>query len=383
MLEIDWGKNNTFSNHSRLFLRGDVRPAEYYYADEHNETKPAYVRDLRSVLKRLALMGYTRQSTRAMYEHHVRNIPDYYEEPVLSFDQLSNVLRHINVDRVRPLEDDYDLGELAAAILNDPEIRKAEPSLNMLKSDDGTFFENLDPYIVLCMLGENDANLDRDVVWRYHDIVEGGWIRESDIYEGLQDTDRYLVVTEGSSDSSILGHTLPLIKPEVSDFFQFIDMAENYPFTGVGNLFRFCQGLASIKIQNKVLVVLDNDTTGRDAHRRITSLPLPENVRVAILPYLDAMARVKTLGPAGESVEDVNGRAVAIECFLDLAFGPEKPPTIRWTAYDTSAKDYQGELLNKADYTRAFFANFKNVGYDLGKLNYLWDHLLSCCAGAS
>jgi hypothetical protein len=40
-LEIDWGKNSFFRNHSKLFLRDGVASASYYYANGHEEIKPA------------------------------------------------------------------------------------------------------------------------------------------------------------------------------------------------------------------------------------------------------------------------------------------------------------------------------------------------------
>ena len=45
------------------------------------------------------------------------------------------------------------------------------------------FFENLDPYIVLRLLGENESNLDRDVVWRFQDVLDGGWMDEAELYD--------------------------------------------------------------------------------------------------------------------------------------------------------------------------------------------------------
>ena len=42
--EIDWGINEFFWNHSKLFLKDDIRPATYFYAEGHKETRPAYVR---------------------------------------------------------------------------------------------------------------------------------------------------------------------------------------------------------------------------------------------------------------------------------------------------------------------------------------------------
>src|SRR5450755_3941590 len=51
-LEIDWGKNEFFRNHSALFLPYDVRDAPYYYADDVVEQNPAFVRGLPSVAVR-------------------------------------------------------------------------------------------------------------------------------------------------------------------------------------------------------------------------------------------------------------------------------------------------------------------------------------------
>src|ERR1700685_2943007 len=70
-LEIDWGKNQFFRNHSKLFLKGDIKPETYYYAENHREVLPAYSRPLRSVKRRLELLatlsqsagGYTRKDS--------------------------------------------------------------------------------------------------------------------------------------------------------------------------------------------------------------------------------------------------------------------------------------------------------------------------------
>lgn len=72
-----------------------------------------------------------------------------------------------------------------------------------------------------------------DVEWRYADVVEGGWVRKKELYEGLNNNDRITIVTERSTDSFILKKTISELYPNISDFFTFIDMKENYPFTGV------------------------------------------------------------------------------------------------------------------------------------------------------
>jgi len=382
-LELEWGKNDMFDRrHSALFLPSDIAKAHYYYADGVVEEKPAFVRRLRSTVRRLELLGYTLQDCRKLYEEGIATTPDYYPAPVLTFEEFARVLRNVNVTAVQLPEDgDYDLGEyVARAIFADPEFTKTESRLGSLTDEDGTFFENLDPYIPLRLLAENPENLDQDIVWTFADIVEGGWASEDELYEGVPDENRWLIVTEGSSDSAILRQSVVLVAPDVADFFEFVDMSENYPFTGTGNLLRFCQGLARIKIQNRILVVLDNDTAGHDAYCRIQRLDLPRRMSVSLLPDLEECRRVKTLGPSGAQYEDVNGRALSIEWFLDTSIPGTPEPTVRWTAYNAQLDAYQGELVDKEAYTRHFFATVKRCAvHDWPKLARLWDQLLASC----
>ena len=152
-------------------------------------------------------------------------------------------------------------------------------------------------------------------------------------------------------------------------------MSENYPFTGTGNLFRFCQGLAQIKIQNRVVVLFDNDAAGREAEQRVTKLSLPRNMKVVRLPDLEECMKFPTVGPNGEATEDINGRAVSIELFLDLS-GAGAEPRVRWTSFNQGVSDYQGDLIQKDGFTRRFLkTKFPDPSYNATKLERLLDHI--------
>lgn len=58
-LEVDWGKNYGFTNHSPLYCMADLAEADYFYADDIVQRKPAYVRSLRRVIPRLELLGFS------------------------------------------------------------------------------------------------------------------------------------------------------------------------------------------------------------------------------------------------------------------------------------------------------------------------------------
>ena len=386
-LELDWGKNSFYNDHSALFRPDDVEVASYFYAEGITEQKPAFVRPLKSCIRRLELLGYTLERCAQEYQDLFDSWPEYYDAPPLSYDEFSRVLARVNVRRVRLPEDDgtdCDLGEYASqVIMADPEFAKLNAGLTRLDRDAGTFFENVSALVILRLLAENPQNLDLDVVWRTADVVEGGYVAEEEIYTGVSETQRCLIVTEGSTDASILQRSVNLVAPDVADFFDFVDMTEHYPFTGTGNLWRFCQGLARIRIQNRVLVLLDNDTSGRDVFQRISGLDLPPRMRVTLLPELADCRSMETLGPTGGSVENVNGRAVSIESFLDLARDADEAPRVRWTAYNEAMNAYQGELVGKQRYVKKFFKAMNgSAPYDISKLSMLWDHIVAECTRA-
>lgn len=387
-LEIDWGKNNFFRNHSSLFSPEDKSVAPYHYVDYDSdepvvETKTAFVRPLRQVVRRLELLGYSLGKCRQEYEQLLAEMPDYHHLPMVDYDTFSKALAAVDPGLIclRDSGEDCDLGEYVVEnIFLDSEFAKTNAMFSQMRRDAGAFFENLDPYVTLRLLASNPANLERLLIWRYADVVENGWVKEDDVYQGVDVGQKYLIVTEGSSDALILKKALPFVASDVADFFDFVDMSENYPFTGTGNLVRFCQGLVKIKIQNRILVILDNDTAGRSALAQIGQLSLPSTMKLMTLPRLTEFESICTLGPSERQREDVNGRAVAIESFLDLAFQGRAEPAIRWTSYDKRMYQYQGELVGKETYVKSFLDSIgKCNDYNLSKLEYLWSKILEVC----
>jgi hypothetical protein len=151
-------------------------------------------------------------------------------------------------------------------------------------------------------------------------------------------------------------------------------MEDNYPFTGVGNLYRFCQGLTSIDIQNNVLVLFDNDAAGNEMFSKCQNLKIPKNMHICRLPEHEDFCLFETIGPNGRSRENINGTAVAIECFLDLS--GNRDAVVRWTSFNRSIGCYQGELADKEPYVKAFkIASLTDSEYDCKRLDYLLDYL--------
>ena len=378
-LEIDWGKNEFYRNHSKLFLPNDIKKVPYYYADNVIKYRKAFSRKLKLVKRRLELLGYTKSCVKMLYNNLISSSPHYYHKVPISFEEFHRILANVNVKRIGLSEEegDYDIGEFVSEyIFKEPEFNKIINTSSFASSDIGEIFENIDPYVVLRILMDNPNNSEIDLIWRYADIEMGGWVETEELYEILHDSEKILIVTEGSSDSFIIKKAIELIYPDILDFFYFVDMEENYPFTGTGNLFKFCQGLSSIKIQNNIIIIYDNDIAGDNKYKKAISLPLPGNMKIIKLPNHDSFNYFNTIGPNGNSIESINGSAVSIECFLDLNYKTNAPPCIRWTSYEEVSNKYQGELVNKEMYIRKFKSiKETDKGYNIDKLKYLIDYI--------
>lgn len=390
-MEIDWGKNNVFSNHSCLFQKGDFeQKIPYYTVDDEDEVIIQYEngakKKLKDIKERLDLLGYDLKEIEKKYNETVNEYEyntDY--KMTIGFETFKNFIISIDtkkVDNIRSaiedIENGYELGEFfRKCILGDEEI--SECLYNEYEEGTliiGEFFESIDPYIILRLLAENKSNLESYVEWRYNEVIENGWVKKEDIIEELGEKNKILIVTEGSTDSFILKRTLDILYPNISDFFNFIDMKENYPFTGVGSLKNFCNGLSKINIQNNTIVIFDNDTAGIETYNAIKNIKKPTNLFFCHLPDNKNFELFKTVGPFGNQINNINGKAVSIECFLDLT-SVDGEPIVRWKNYNERMQEYQGALENKDRYTVKFkSANLLDGSYDCSKLKYLIDYII-------
>lgn len=378
-LEVDWGKNNGFANHNALFQRGDRRDVPYYYADNVVEMKEGLSKRLGDVVLRLDLLGYSDNYAEKEFEALARFNPFNLHQ--FSFSELANALAAVDVNNIST---DYGEGDDFGKFFR----REVFERLNLgsyatdpdhAKYEAGMAMENLSPYSVLRLLARNPANLDVEVNWQYKDVEENGWAGEHQFLAELEPAKRFLIVTEGSSDAKILSAAFKKLRPTVDDFFDFVDMEEGYPFTGTGNIFRFTQGLISIAVQNRMLILFDNDAEGREAFKRTSALNLPKNMKVMHLPDMAVFEQVRTIGPGGEAIADINGRAAAIECYLDV--GPD--PVVRWKNYVPDLDAYQGEIVGKREHMKRFLNAVGTQKYDTVKIEFVLDEIMRVCAAMS
>ena len=400
-LEIDWGKNDFFVMHGSLFQQEDLTQIVREDVDDNNEPimEEAAVRPLSKMVGRLELMGYTLRTAKKLFASLAseKNIASF-----ISFEMVAEALRRVDIDHAATIyQENHTYGSFFVTIADRLQIpspcfedifqngfdnykERLFVTLSQAEADVFIFDEFMEsissysPYTVLRLLAENTKTSSRKVSWAFADVVENGWAHRDRIVSDLGQVSRFLVVTEGSSDSKVLKHALNILRPEVADFFYFVDMEEGYPFTGEGNLHRFCQGLVSIGIENNVVVVYDNDAVGVAGYERTSQLCLPANMKVIRLPDCELLRQFDTIGPNGGGKADINGRAAAIECYLDLQWKQTGHPVVRWTSYEKTISSYQGKLQNKGYYTRQFLSlNKRDPEYDYSKIEAVLESLVS------
>ena len=284
-LEIDWGKNSGFTDHSPLFQPTDLAQVPYYYVKEGGQTsvdssgeeryelfaeyKHGMSKPLGQVIDRIELLGHTLEQSKREFA----SLSEFnaFDDQRFTFEELKQALVSIDVNSIstdygemgedfgkffpRQMFDRLGLG----AIAKDPHYARFQASEGM---------ENISAYSILRLLALNPKARELPVTWQFADVEDGGWAGRHAFVRPLDRSNQFLIVTEGSSDAKIIQHAFKLLKPHIADFFDFVDMQEGYPFSGTGNLFRFLQGLISISIQNNVVVIYDNDSEGVANYKR-------------------------------------------------------------------------------------------------------------------
>ena len=392
-MELDWGKLHQFRDHSILFTKECVKKVLIYSYDYNNDKiiegeYDGFSLKISSIKNRLDLLGYDLKSIRKKYDDEVLTWQRYGgKKNILSFDKFYNVILSLDISKIDTLKpalefdiDCCDSGEYVKDwVFDDHSIidHFIDDSSKINEMDLFIFLENLDPYITLRILADNPENFNKEVFWIPESELDG-YLDCKDVNVGCPIDKKILLVTEGKTDTEIISRTLKELFPEISDFFYFIDMNGNYPFGGSSKLENFCKGLISMNVLNNVIVLFDNDTVGSRSYNILNKQNKLNNLVVIKLPDNNLFSNMQTKGPHGTIWEDINGRAVAIECFLDFNKVDNKNLYIRWSCYLADIDQYQGafEEKMKQDLKDEFYkCSLTDGSYDTSKLKLLINHI--------
>ncbi|MDA3791027.1 MAG: HEPN/Toprim-associated domain-containing protein [Desulfobacula sp.] len=409
-VSLSYSKNHMGIDYGFLFQSSDLtrRKSEainYEYYEENPEEKheldeaeEVFVRTLSRVLPRLNLLGYTLEAARAEYQalvveaEEILNDTDIEEskKEYLTFEEFCNLtcryplvdLKSDYIEYDTPDQDIISQGRFAADIDLFNRIPWSEDS-DLYWSEASYLSAKvciLSAEAMLQVFAQNTANTEIEVTWEFGPIVHAGWVQRDAFRAGALQKQKILIATEGTSDARIIRRALDVLRPDVADFFNFVDVDERHPFWGTGNLVKFAEGLLRIEVLNQVLFVFDNDAEGVDAFRKLEKLNPPANMRAMILPVLEEFKDFKTLGPEGVTTSDINGRAAAIECYLDSRLEQYPSAQVTWSNFKKDIDAWHGVLDYKESYSKHFYEQsdhqLQNGNYDVSKLLKLIDALI-------
>lgn len=366
--------NFATTRHHSIYLPSDSVILEREFEPKQVEVFQA---TLRSILPRLELLGLTLSAIEQRFANPYVTYDDPHDVP---FKEVLELVRNIDLASL-----EKDNGRDGHAGLLPAEYQKRlEDSLTDRNGrspgwDLSTLLDRLMPYDILRLLAERPENLDLVVQWDFMDVVESGYFERDDFTVGA-DGEGFLLVTEGTSDTKVIQHAFAILRPEIADFFRFVDMEDNYPFGGHGNLMNFMRGLRSIGKADGVLAIFDNDTVGVASLAQLEKL---SGINAIKLPDLEEFRSFPTIGPSGEHRADINGKAAALECYLKL---PQRC-RIRWTNYEQRAGSYQGSIDQTSGEKNAqqeeFLRTTRADDYPFEKMEKVLDMIVEACTRLS
>jgi hypothetical protein len=409
-VSLSYSKNCIGQDFGVLFQEGDIihrqqDQVDYDYYEEHPDERgdlliaeEVFVRKLLRIVPRLEMLGFTFQDARDEYGGLVAEAISLAS----SDEEAGGKANYLSFEEFCELVSRYPLSSLNREYIPDESPGREILSLGRFAADmkqisrlpvshdfssywsEASFFAHslciLSPQSMLQIFAQDSRNADTEVIWAFGPIVHAGWVQREAFQPGAHKRERILMATEGASDARIIRRAIDILRPEVADFFNFVDVNEKHHFWGAGNLVKFAESLLRIEILNKVLFVFDNDAEGVDALRRIEKLQLPPNLRAMVLPSLDEFKQFAARGPDGTRKSDINGRAAAIECYLDLRLDQRPQPQVTWNNYKNDIDAWQGVLDFKAEYSKHFYAQsdiaLQCGDYDTSKLAKMVDELI-------
>ena len=199
-------------------------------------------------------------------------------------------------------------------------------------------------------------------------------IAEEYLDGGYATTRRIIVLTEGRSDQRAIEGALSLLRPNIKNFFSFLDFETLAVQGGVPSVLNTLKAFISVGVANRIIAILDNDTAAHSAVQSARLNNLPNNVRILFLPNLKLAEDYPTLGPSGLAPMDINELA----CSLELFFGSDiltdssgKLTPIQWKGYDDKLRRYHGEILRKQEIQESFAVKLDSTRRDISLLKTL------------
>lgn len=231
-MQIDWGKNGGYVDHSPLFQKDDLTDVPYYYGGEDTddlvnfpdgfktitEYKIGLSKPLWKVAERLRLLGFTTKYSEAefnYFENFYNSLEDNREQRV-TFKSFRYALETMNTSMLSLQSGINDLHDkdFKVELYTKLELYRLIENPAMLENI-GNEDDFISCYSLLQLLSQNPSAKELPVIWDFADHENAGWATRENYVKVPKQSNRFLLVTEGTSDSLILKHSLSLLKPHI------------------------------------------------------------------------------------------------------------------------------------------------------------------------
>lgn len=353
-------------------------------SDNETETVIEYSCETGKVVDRLNIMGFTLRRAQEDFETGRRTELDNYSSRAengsdtqwfaddwelikrLTFDSYASAFAKVISDGLRPVPfDDHKKEGL------DPVIKY------ILKDNDeylfGFFTSNIRLLLRLaCEVVPANSHVVQDITGL---VCSGYYEAQEPVCEnatrvlvaGHPENSPRIVLTEGSTDATILQKSLALLYPHLSAYYAFFDFESSRPRGGAGPLVSLVKAFSAAGITNRIVALFDNDTAAYEARLALKTISLPPNIAVLAYPELELLRTYPTLGPGGLTSLDVNGLAASIELYFGedvLRGGQDTLTPVQWKGYNETLKQYHGEVMHKTKLQTKFFSKVEHCRAD-------------------
>lgn len=359
---------------------------------EEKETVVEYSATVEQVIDRLNLMGFTVNASKAWFEIGIKEKLETYREwardgnsewiqPQIDFLETFTFEKYVEA-----LSKVYEK-RLVRWTSREDLPKDADPIIKFIYDDqDYEMYFGFPTYDIRLFLRVFLEIVPKSklVVQDITDLVDGGYydikehVCESAIDELTGDylvDSKVIILTEGSSDKSFLEPALKLLYPHLADYFSFMDFGVSKAAGGASALVTTIKAFIGAGIGNRVVALFDNDTAAKVALKTLKDVNIPNTIRVLHYPDIEICNDYPTIGPSGLSNLNINGLAGSIEVYLGidtLKIDGELTP-VQWKGYESSLKQYQGEIVDKGLVQKRYLEKVKICQEDPANiLEYDW-----------
>lgn len=190
--------------------------------------------------------------------------------------------------------------------------------------------------------------------------------------------EKFLILTEGSSDIQILQEAMKVLYPHLTGYYSFMDFGISNASGSASSLVASVKSFVGAGIKNRVIALFDNDTAAESALRGLQKTIIPKNIKVLKYPNIKIAENYPTLGPSGISKMNINGLACSIELYLgkDILRKGDNFIPVQWKGFDQTLGKYQGEIIDKVIVQKQFQTKINECLADSSKTNkYDWTEI--------